>query len=49
MTGLQQPIDPNNPIVYLDIQIGLENGKPVFRLFLIKTNSKLCTFQLDAL
>lgn len=29
MTGLQQPVDPTNPIVYLDIRIGLENGKPI--------------------
>lgn len=35
MTALQQPTDANNPIVYLDIQIGLENGKQVFCLLLI--------------
>lgn len=27
MTTLAQPVDPTNPIVFLDIQIGLENGK----------------------
>lgn len=27
MIDLPQPVDPFNPIVFLDIQIGLENGK----------------------
>ena len=30
MTELKQPTDPNNPIVFLDIQIGLECGKQLF-------------------
>lgn len=29
MTTLAQPVDPTNPIVFLDIQIGRENGKMV--------------------
>lgn len=32
MTELQQPTDPTNPIVFMDIQIGLECGK--FWLFI---------------
>lgn len=32
MTELKQPTDPNNPIVFLDIQIGLECGKLWFFL-----------------
>lgn len=27
MTELKQPVDPSNPIVFLDIQIGPEIGK----------------------
>lgn len=39
MINLMRPVDPNNPIVFLDIQIGLENGKKLFRFsYAIKYN-----------
>lgn len=45
MTELKQPVEPSNPIVFLDIQIGQEVGE--FCFVVVVVEFKLCKHVTD--